>query len=383
MPADYNIPMTDAQITEALQLMVERVSEGWAQETYDGSPVGSGSPYYHKSSKWWATQAADAAARAEAAVPAGTAGAVFFDRAQSLTDAQQEQARQNIKAGGSNRNLLDNPFFAVNQRDFTSSTTTSAVKTVDRWLINNGAGGTTSLNPDGSMHFIANSGSSTISFQQNVEGDFTGKTLTATALFSDGSIVSATGVAPARTTAYRQFAENTTTKPGFKIGMLATPTSLPYGYIVQIITAQGKEWNIKAIKLEYGSVSTLANDAPPNYAEELAKCQRYFYRLGKAQYTTIATVLVEGNGNAYGICMLPQTMRAKPTVTVTGSPILFNGSTNYVAVSSVAINSYATMATPDRINLVAATATAVTAGNRYELQFRNDTNACIDFSADL
>ena len=38
-------------------------------------------------------------------------------------------------------------------------------------------------------------------------------------------------------------------------------------------------FTVSAIKLEEGSVSTLANDVPPNYAEELAKCQRYFYRM--------------------------------------------------------------------------------------------------------
>ena len=32
---------------------------------------------------------------------------------------------------------------------------------------------------------------------------------------------------------------------------------------------------ISAVKLELGSVSTLAYDAPPNYQQELAKCQRY------------------------------------------------------------------------------------------------------------
>ena len=34
----------------------------------------------------------------------------------------------------------------------------------------------------------------------------------------------------------------------------------------------------KAIKLEFGTVSTLGMDTAPNYATELLKCQRYFFR---------------------------------------------------------------------------------------------------------
>ncbi len=45
-----------------------------------------------------------------------------------------------------------------------------------------------------------------------------------------------------------------------------------------ISSTPNAELNIKAVKLELGSVSTLANDVAPNYAEELAKCQRFYYR---------------------------------------------------------------------------------------------------------
>lgn len=37
--------------------------------------------------------------------------------------------------------------------------------------------------------------------------------------------------------------------------------------------------DIYAVKLELGPISTLANDVPPDYGEELAKCQRYFERV--------------------------------------------------------------------------------------------------------
>ena len=40
----------------------------------------------------------------------------------------------------------------------------------------------------------------------------------------------------------------------------------------------GNYVDIRAAKLEIGEYSTLENDAPPNKAEELAKCQRFFQR---------------------------------------------------------------------------------------------------------
>lgn len=49
-----------------------------------------------------------------------------------------------------------------------------------------------------------------------------------------------------------------------------------FSFITDRGLAPGDYIDIYAVKLELGSVSTLANDGPPNYAEELAKCQRYF-----------------------------------------------------------------------------------------------------------
>ena len=92
----YQLTLEGDQIDDALLQMHLRVPEGWAVGTRDGVPVGGSSEYYHNNAKYYAENAADAAARAEGAVPAGTAGAVFFDRAQTLTDAQAMQARRNI-----------------------------------------------------------------------------------------------------------------------------------------------------------------------------------------------------------------------------------------------------------------------------------------------
>lgn len=362
MPADYNIPMTDAQITEALQLMVERVSEGWAQETYDGSPVGSGSPFYHKSSKWWATQAAAAAARAEAAVPAGTAGAVFFDRAQTLTDAQQEQARQNIMAGGSNPNLLDNPWFTVNQRGLTRYT--GGGYTVDRWRTG-AAGATIDIDENG----VTLSPDASFGFQQKLTAELAtalvGKTVTYSILFQNGTLRTLTFTWP--------------NSPNVSAGVISGIGTLYVGTALGISFVHPSALSIRAMKLELGSVSTLANDAPPCYAEELAKCQRYFVRLRSPQ-----TYAVFGGGNAGGQTIayigvpIPAPLRTMPTIAVNevGSFHLW-GDGGEKTVTAIAYRGRT-----DGMLSLQITASGMTIHALYHL-VNTSTTCYIDISADL
>lgn len=97
--AQYQSALTGPEIDAALQDMAQHDSEAWAVGTRDGSDVTSLDVTYHNNAKYYANNADAAAARAEAAVPAGTAGAVFFDQSQTLTDTQKETARTNIGAG--------------------------------------------------------------------------------------------------------------------------------------------------------------------------------------------------------------------------------------------------------------------------------------------
>lgn len=373
MPADYNIPMTDAQITQALQLMVERVSEGWAQGTYDGSPVGSGSPYYQNNSKYWATRATDAAARAEAAVPAGTAGAVFFDRAQTLTDAQAMQARQNIKAGGSNPNLLMNPWFTVNQRGFTS-TSSNNTYTVDRWIAQNmRTSGVCSVSDNIITLDATNAVGGGLTFGHSVDiEEMAGKTVTLSVMLSNGNVYSASATLPARTTS-QQVAIGTyigsSTNYQMRLYVNASGASAPYS--VQFIAAMGSVLNIKAVKLELGTVSTLANDTAPNYQQELAKCQRYFIRLDGNP--TAGGCYTATNTRFAASFPLPVTMRATPTLSGSGSYVVRSTAGDLVA-SAISVDGI----TPNAVKLLFTTtaATARLAGMAL-------INGYIDLSADL
>lgn len=104
--AQYQSSLTGPEIDAALTDMARHDSEAWAVGTRDGAAVSSLDITYHNNAEYYATNAQAAAARAEAAVPPSTAGAVFFDRVQSLTDAQKNQARTNISAQSNDGGVL-------------------------------------------------------------------------------------------------------------------------------------------------------------------------------------------------------------------------------------------------------------------------------------
>ena len=274
----YRTQLTGAQVDDALQQLNQRVAEGWAVGTRDGSPVGSGSEYYHNNAKYWADQshssvdaAEAAAARAEAAVPAGTAGAVFFDRAQALNDTQKGQARQNIGAANTNPNLLDNGWFLVNSRGQNSYS--GYGYTFDRWKSYSStsvskSGDIVTMTANGHLNYFQPLGT-------KLASDLANKTVTFSAKVNDDSVVSVSGIFPSSLTT-TMATLGTLTIDGYVITIgfasansgtqITVPTLWLYG------NAGAETITVKAFKLELGSVSTLANDTPPNYGEELTKC---------------------------------------------------------------------------------------------------------------
>lgn len=94
--------------------------------------------------------------------------------------------------------------------------------------------------------------------------------------------------------------------------------------------------NFVAAKLELGSVQTLAhqdasgnwilNDPPPNPALELAKCQRYqmVYNCPESGYGHIAYVMKSQEGIWYGFLHLPNSLRSRPSIRVTGGEPILN-----------------------------------------------------------
>ena len=119
------------------------------------------------------------------------------------------------------------------------------------------------------------------------------------------------------------------------------------------------EWKLWNVKLEVGSVATpfIAR----SYSEELALCQRYFYKyleadVGSAQVVAVAP---DGdNGNNFPVKVpLPQILRAQGTATIGTMRLTINGqnSSTYTLGSS--------MATTNELSLYITGTTAVYANS--------------------
>ena len=136
---------------------------------------------------------------------------------------------------------------------------------------------------------------------------------------------------------------------------------------------------IRAVKLEKGTVSTLAMDTAPNYATELLKCQRYFYRISIPIYQT-AGMGISNTGNGIIVTFYtPVNMRMKPSVSTDGNLKLRNGS-SFIPITSNIIYG------DDDSNRFDASFTtesgALTIGTVYQL-YTPSHASYLDFSADL
>lgn len=300
-----------------------------------------------------AKQSADSAA-------VSVEGAVKYNTAQTLTDAQKQQARDNIgapapytagenisisgsviatKAFPCNPNLLDNWYFGnpVNQRG-ASGTISRLGYFFDRWKL---VSGSVTINSGG---IVLNG-----TIAQVLEYA-AGQTVTATVLTPDG----VTDVTPVYDDETKTFT----------------------------VTTQGK--TIKAVKLELGTEQTLAHQENgvwvlneiPDYGEQLRRCQRYYQRLKASSGYMRFGISQPYTDTAAGVFILLQgEMRTAPTMSSGGNFALFAGSAFH------GVNLSLDTASPYNVTLK-ATGTGLP-GISAQLLANADTNAYIEFSADL
>ena len=234
----------------------------------------------------------------------------------------------------SNPNLLDNPWFTINQRG-EASYTAGDVYTVDRWK--RGA-------VDASGHSLvlgtSTRGQVTVTqlkgtIFQMIEAkdlELQNKVYTISAVI-DGTLCSAS-FTPANdgqthTTSYDtdidnllfQFTENFNGLHAFGINN-SNATS---------------DHAITKMKLELDSFSTLLLDSQPNYEAELLKCQRYYWRGHYEQYATVAEF--DSGASWTEIFIGVNAMRTTPTLTISGSIdyVAVGGETPWVAYSDLRV----------------------------------------------
>ena len=207
-----------------------------------------------------------------------------------------------------NRNLLDNWYFAnsVNQKG--QMEYTGSGYTIDRWR---SYGTKVSIN-DG---YISLSTEGNPTFCQKSELDLYDKTLTFSVLLANGSLCTGTGIL-ASDTAWK----NTTLYEDSSIKLWLQNSNPLFNTAIDI--KGNTPVDLVAAKLEFGSSQTLAHkegskwvlNEIPDYATELAKCQRYFYKTqGAFEYRGIAINQWYMNN---GTIELPVSMRIKPTCKV-------------------------------------------------------------------
>lgn len=280
----------------------------------------------------------------------------------------------------SNRNLLDNPWFTVNQREFTSSTGSNGVKTVDRWEINNGGGtgGIVSVTSEGYISLVT--GSAYISYQQKFGKDELAGRTVAISINDGGNIYSYSFTVPART-ASTQTGGSFVFKTGCRCNFFVMPTTSAYGYNFQLSIGQGYSATIRAVKLELGSYSTLANDVPPKKRSALADCQERFLRV-----KSDTTVGVVGFGSqtqsdrAYILIPTPVTMELNSnntmSVSLTGTARLVGNGSGSITVTSVSFVSREANGV-----LIACFGSNIVANVTYNLYLTSGSH--IDISGDL
>lgn len=214
----------------------------------------------------------------------------------SKADPTDTFANQSYNPFQSNRNLLDNPFLTINQRNATQFNAAGSYG-VDRWY--QSGSGTVVINSD---HTITFNNQVWVIQRMYFVGSLAGLTLTASIMFSDGSVMSGTGVIGSNTR---------TTLLVNNVVTLAVDTTSTYGNAFLALVASGK--TVKAFKLEVGTISTLANDVMPPEGPELAKCQRTYWRIG-GNGIAVMMMAAYSATDQYGIIQLPTTMRKTPAV---------------------------------------------------------------------
>ena len=278
----------------------------------------------------------------------------------------------------SNPNLLDNPWFTVNQRG--QSSYTNGRFGPDRWWVGN-SGNTLTVNNDNSVTF-SNSSSFAIIYEK-LEAErmkpLYGREVTFSVLFGDGTIVSKSEKLPSSTPVQVTDYCNLTSlfDNGFATAIyLQTDGSA----VIQIGVTQNHSLTVKAVKLEIGTVSTLAIDTAPNYAEELLKCQRYFYRFHVNNGIPLGFGFSTSTTQARLGIVTPVPLRGRPSVSASGNDILSVVCDGSAKTSTGFAQGYHA----GNIVYVIVNVASGLPGENYVTTFRVVTNnSYIDLSADL
>lgn len=363
-------------------------AEAWAVGQRNGADVPSTDPTYHNNAKYYKDQAQT------------IAGGEFvsYGAPQTLTDAQKQQARDNInapapyeagdniaitgriittKAFPCNPKLTDNWYWGnpVNQRGWAQGSTNFQYS-LDRWISNDL---TVSVN-DGYVT-LTQSGQSNLFMVQRVEANIykhgiAGRKVTISALLKDGQLKTATVIAPA----YQENTVAQTVVDGLVLGAFSAQSE--HGF--RIFPDVGQSFDIVAVGAELGSQQTLCHkeygewvlNEIPKFGDQLAECQRYYQRLkASSGYMRFGLSIPLTDTTANVFISLAGKMRTVPAMSASGNLALYLNNTFYgVTLSPDALSPYNAVLVATGANLPSVVG---------QLLAQVDSGAYIEFSADL
>jgi hypothetical protein len=270
----------------------------------------------------------------------------------SYTKAQSDNV---IALNRRNRNLLINGGFNVWQRGV--SQTSNGYGSVDRWyFFGNGTNKSVTQTATG-LTATQDSGSGVLQLLQGVEWDdyFKGKTLTLS-FKAQSTVAVYIAVRDGALSTSSTFADVlrdglTLTTPGadgisrVTVTIPETPSGTPKMISILLApntldTSATSSLVLEWVQLEEGSVATPFEYR--SYGEELALCQRYYWRIvdGGGNYLPISILRTSDNIRNAGI-IFPTTMRAAPAVscnTTSGAGTPLDITTGTVRISSPVTN---------------------------------------------
>lgn len=245
--------------------------------------------------------------------------------AQEVDDAAQRSVWQ------TNPNLLDNwcflPGCVVNQRGQSSYTAkgTNLVCSVDRWKLYNG---TATVNDDG-LVFASSRSAVFKRIIQMVDATARAGDIYTISVLCDIQELHGTNYIRVASSTYSGLYGAKISGTGKQMLTIRwSPSKDENVFGVEILSSNTVDdyitVTILAVKLELGDTQTLAHqDADgnwvlnelPNYAEQLARCQRYFVRYTINGQRFFGSAIAENGTAGQGIIYTPVPMRAAPAIT--------------------------------------------------------------------
>ena len=220
----------------------------------------------------------------------------------------------------SNPNLLINPFFQINQRG--QSSYSGNGYGFDGWR-GTRATSVIKINADGSV--TVSGAIKEDGILQKLESAYAGQTLTASV---EVTSITGTGQLYVRNaTTWATFGSTSLENSGLHVLTVTIPPDNTDPIAIYMdFSPSATEANSMTIappiKIEKGEISTLANDAPPKIATDLAECQRYYL-----QGSSLVCAGTTTGSSTFVICAIPTpvTMRTIPTLTYGNCHIRIGG----------------------------------------------------------